>query len=316
MNNSPNLKLKTVCIIGLGKMGLYNDVDLNNNWIVDQTTTHTKAVYTSKELKLIELVDKNINKLNDISYINGLSKINTNYKLSKNSQSDFLIVSTPTETHLTLIKLITTMFPNSHILLEKPMGKNSAQALEIYRLVQKNNQKLYINYFRRYLPNLRNLLNSREFINRGNLLNVEINAYGSLRNIFSHFFDLLVYCQGRTILDNCVINKVESHANTKLFTDISSKVQYVLNGIGELENPCSMEMIFERYSVSFQQDGANIILKDQKNSNKQFFNIDKNLFSHYQSIVLNEISKDFSKPTNYFHILDCISIHKFIESIV
>lgn len=208
------------------------------------------------------------------------------------------------------------MFPNSQILLEKPMGINSAEAIEIYRLVQKNNQKLYVNYFRRYLPNLQNLFISKEFMNRGNLLKVEINAYGSLRNIFSHYIDLLVFCQGRKILDNCIINKIKSHKNTIYFTDASSEVQYVMNGIGELENPCTMEMVFQRCSISFEQDGANITLKDRNYGNVQSFNMDKNQFLHYQSIVLNELCKKFTKPAHYSHILDCISIHKFIENVI
>jgi predicted dehydrogenase len=69
--------------------------------------------------------------------------------------SDALNIVTPTITHFDIAKVLLTQ--RKHVLVEKPMTDNSAQAAELIQLAQKNNCVLQVGHIERFNPVLKYL---------------------------------------------------------------------------------------------------------------------------------------------------------------
>ncbi len=66
--------------------------------------------------------------------------------------SDALNIATPTTTHFDIAKQLLTA--GKHVLVEKPMTDNSAQAAELCELAQKNNLVLQVGHVERFNPDI------------------------------------------------------------------------------------------------------------------------------------------------------------------
>jgi predicted dehydrogenase len=101
--------------------------------------------------------------LNDAKQ-DGVKKTLTNYEqLLKDPQIDAVIIALPTHLHLDCAKKAAEA--KKHILLEKPMARNVADAKEILSVTQKNHVKLMIGYplrFNTIMCNLKTKLNNGE----------------------------------------------------------------------------------------------------------------------------------------------------------
>ena len=94
----------------------------------------------------------------------GVKKTFTSYEhLLEDPQIDAVIIALPTHLHLDCAKKAAEA--KKHILLEKPLARNVADAKEIISVVQKNHVKLMMGYhlrFNKLLGNLRNKIKSGE----------------------------------------------------------------------------------------------------------------------------------------------------------
>ena len=140
------MKKKTV-LIGLGNIGL--NYDLNERSIL----THSKSVSKSQKLKLIYGIDKS-DKQRRIFEKKYFIKTHSNLKKIKSlSDTNFVIISTPNQTHLKLISEILSLKNLKFILLEKPGGSNFKDFKKIMHLCKKKKINLFINYQRLYDAN-------------------------------------------------------------------------------------------------------------------------------------------------------------------
>lgn len=138
------VKLGVIGLGYIGKIHLRNGLRLANASIEAVADVSKRALNNAKK--------------------DGAKKTFTGYEqLLEDPQVDAVIIALPTYLHLDCAKKAAEA--KKHILLEKPIAKNVAEAKEIISVAQKNHVKLMIGYplrFNTLMCNLRNKINSGE----------------------------------------------------------------------------------------------------------------------------------------------------------
>jgi hypothetical protein len=309
------LKIPTA-IIGLGQVGLTYDFDEFGALIPNQIMTHCRSVSTSNFFKISYLIDSRSENVDTaLLHYGGIGFPSLEAAEGQDSPQ-LVIVSVPTPRHLEAVLDVTKKWTPSTYLIEKPFGSSSEEALQMQDILQAQGIKVYVNYFRRFLPNFISLKSSPLFQNRGKLHSVTINGYGTLKNIFSHFLDLLIFLEPslKWDLSNKLINSTE--IGNLSFKESNSEIHFEFNGVGLGVRECEMALVYEAILIKITSSGRCIeISNTRRDSAKVFFNINNNIFNSYQSIVLERIADEFILCKNNTSVEDAILIHRFIETI-
>lgn len=308
------MKIPTA-IIGLGNIGLTYDLNGLGQIKPNQVMTHCQSVSRSDFFAVKYLIDTSDAVTQMAVHLYGGVGIQSLTKETNGESPKFVIISVPTSLHLeTLLKVINRWNPCIY-LIEKPFGINSKEALKMAALLQSQDARVYINYVRRYLPNFLALKSSSVFQDRGRLNFVRITGYGTLENVFSHFFDLLLYLEGSTSLG--VSKKITTASGFGMlkFKDDSSGVQFELKGIGQSIRECEMTLVFDSISINITSNGRCIQVNGLQGNPLVDFNLDQSEFDSYQAIVLKKIQADYHLNQKNSCVEDAVLIHKFIESI-
>jgi predicted dehydrogenase len=307
------LKISTA-VIGLGKVGLTYDLDVRGNLLPDQVMTHCRAISLSDFFQLGYLVDPNF--LATQTAVNLYGGLASNSIHAKDSIGPaFVVVSVPTPNHLQIIEsIIETWSPDTY-LIEKPFGSSLNESRKIQELLRNQDARVYINYFRRYLPNFTSLKTSSIFQNRGKLLNVTINGYGTLLNIFSHFLDLIIYFESPSILGTSEKTKFSVESGSIRFIDPSTGISFELNGVGQSYLECEMTLRYENFEIFMFSNGRCLEISSLDRRSLETFELDVTTFSSYQTFVLKHIEEEFFLSRKNTSIDDAIRIHEFLESI-
>jgi predicted dehydrogenase len=305
----------TTAIIGLGKIGLKYDLDSNANWKPNQIMTHCRAVSKSKDFTLTYLIDSNIENLKLAASLFPDTPCLIEAEALKLPSPEFVIVSVPTEFHLEVVKKICENWRPRSLLVEKPFGINSFQAQEMHSLLSSALVTTYINYFRRHLPHIRQLLGLEILETAGNVKTITITGYGSLINIFSHFLDLGIFILGKECFG---VNRKEilfQVGDRVVFLDPITGIRFDLSGIGDNPQSCEMTIEFEELNLCILNNGQKI----------EIYNFDSKLiwasaceienFMSYQTEVLSQIVNNRNMSDHNKSIEDAIHVHKFIESV-
>ena len=113
----------------------------------------------------------------------------------KKLNPDLIVIATPLETHFKVTQEICkNNYRNKILIIEKPVGKNSFETRNIFKLAKKNNVKIYVNYIRQYQNDLIKLfkkIKSKKFDE------ININYNRGLRNNASHLICLLLNIYGK-----------------------------------------------------------------------------------------------------------------------
>jgi hypothetical protein len=300
-------------IIGLGKIGVLYDLQ-NNKLNKDQTFTHIGAITKSKYFRLGMLVEPNLETVLMMQKLFPNIRITSELVKGSCDKSDLVIISTPTYTHFKILYEVIDNFHPKVILIEKPFGSNYLESNQMLKVLKESGIKTYVNYFRRYLPHFNSLRSDRYFQSRGLLLKVKLTAYGSIANIFSHFFDLLAYLEGTHYLTNSKKDKLLKTTSSIQFIDTSVGVYYSLEGIGSSQINPYMKLEYENLTIIIHNNGRDICLLSSNNVILRNLNCPEEIFINYQLAVLNTIGLDWSGENNYEHVEQSVRIHSFIES--
>ena len=140
-------------LVGLGKIGYSYDADIDNNNVV---LTHFKAIRELASFSLVAIVESDPKKYQDVDEeFRSLVHADLN-ELKVSEQIDLVVVATPSETHLEVVKTALKLRPRV-ILLEKPVSNSLRDALEISELTLESGVQIFMNYQRNYHYELRNL---------------------------------------------------------------------------------------------------------------------------------------------------------------
>lgn len=304
----------STAIIGLGKVGLTYDLDSNGHLLPNQVMTHCRAISLSSFFEITCLVDSESRAIDTaMSHYEG-SGFKSVQEVAPR-QPELVIVSVPTSEQLQVIQAVTNSWDSTIFLIEKPFGNSLIESRKIRDLLLSRNAKVYVNYFRRYLPNFASLKTSSHFQGRGKLLKVTINAYGTLGNIFSHFLDLIIFLESSLILGKVEKTTFLDETDGTRFLDSTSGVQYILKGIGQTPNDCEVSLLYEHVVISIAANGRCVQINSLGGSSLAVFDIDLTTFYSYQSFVVKHIEEDFFLARNNTAMDDAIRIHEFIESV-
>jgi hypothetical protein len=308
------LKISTA-IIGLGKIGLTYDFDEIGSPRPDQVMTHCRAISKSDFFEISYLIDSQIEAIQmAVRHYGGVGFQSVGEAQSQESPK-LVVLSVPTPLHLETIKVIQEKWNPDVYLIEKPFGSSSDEARQIRNLLGSQDVNVYVNYFRRYLPNFISLVSSPFLRDRGILHSVTINAYGSLTNIFSHFLDLLICLESSFALGlNSKLTNSSSTENLR-FMDSVSGIDFELNGIGQDKRECEMTLVYSSIVIKMTSNGRCFEILDGQGNSIAVFRLDPSIFDSYQAIVLARIGEEFGAKTVNSSVEDAICIHEFIESI-
>jgi len=307
-------KVKTA-IVGLGKIGIFYDLNSDKSWKIHQTMSHTKAVIESLNFEVKYLVDENIEVLNQVKKLfPSIACLTLNEVLSL-PEPNLVIISTPTKSHLEVAQKISEKWFFCNYLVEKPVGSDSHECFKILGLLSHEENRVYINYFRRFLPHFDALKISNFFKTRGQLQKISINAYGTLTNNYSHFLDLATFLDGREILGLSKKKLILKEMGKISFIDVSTNVYFNFIDIDTSKDQCSMKLEYDNLIISITENGQIIELLKTDGAFLDQLDLGPELFNNYQSFVLDRINLDIKSFSAYSGGLDAIHVHKFIESI-
>ncbi len=302
-------------VVGLGKIGLTYDLDEQGQLKANQTMTHCRSIYNSNFFQLEYLIDPNPEAVQTAVGLYGGAGYQSLADALNEESPKLVVLSVPTDLHLETLQLITERWQPSLYLIEKPFGKNSQEASQMARALQKQNTNVFVNYMRRYLPNFVSLKSAALFKDRGALQSVKINGYGTLGNIFSHFFDLLLFLETSCSLGITKKKTSVLDLGSLIFTDPLTGVKYELNGVGQAPRNCEMTIAYESMTVYVTSNGRCIEVRDFQENFLQQFDLNETGFKSYQSAVLKEIAMNYSSVGLTSCVDDAILVHQFIESI-
>ena len=139
---------KKIALIGLGNIGMMYDYDKNSSY----TLTYATALQRSKKLDFIGAVDISKKKRELFEKKFKIKSFSTPKKLFEKIKPDIVVISTPTNKHLDIIKELIKLKKNLVFICEKPLTKNFNTIMKLESLVKKNKNKVYTNYMRLFDP--------------------------------------------------------------------------------------------------------------------------------------------------------------------
>lgn len=308
------MKISTA-IVGLGKIGLTYDLDEFGVAKPNQVMTHCRSVSESDFFKMSCLIDPQFDSVRLAVHQYGGVGFHSLVEAEAQDSPQLLILSVPTFCHLETLLDITEKWKPTAYLIEKPFGSSSSEARQMRDILKLQGAKVYVNYFRRYLPNFISLKSSAMFRNRGRLKSVAINGYGTLENIFSHFLDLLIFLESPSILGLSKKSKYSSDMENLRFDDDASGVHFELNGVGHGIRECNMTLAYDFVVIEMTLSGCCLKIHDLKEGSTELFNLGTSVFNSYQAFVLKRIEDEFSLVQKDSPMEDAIRIHEFLESI-
>jgi len=187
-------------LVGLGGIGMgYDDegAGLTDSPVLVRKTsrTHANAIQECDSMQLVGGVDPDSFKREvfEQRYRCGAWPSVAEVPLES---VDTVVIATPTSTHLPIALEVLSRFAPSGIICEKPLGFNAAQAIEIRWKCKKQGASLAVNYFRLYLPWVRDLQQEIRAGLRGRLLGGSVLYSHGLRRNGCHLLNLVIWLTG------------------------------------------------------------------------------------------------------------------------
>jgi hypothetical protein len=304
-----------VLLIGLGNIGIGYDV-FEGKLISGQTKTHAKAILDSSEFQLASIEDFSLEKLAYAHKIISATSGKGIQILSDVFVPDLAVIAVDTSQHLAVVESFAAS--PKILIIEKPAGSSSSECLRISAWGLQNSVQIFINYFRRYLScSVQTKLSLKE-MNTGAFLSAEINAYGSLLNIFSHFIDLGLFLTNRQIFCDCT-NKTKSVVGEYLFVVCEScNTTFRLGGIGKMKCDISMLLEFEFIEILITDNGKRIEVIDKAKRFSTLFECGFLEYENYQKVVYEKIGAMLrceEVDESYLGLEQAMKVHLFLESV-
>lgn len=192
----------SVGIIGLGNIGM--SLDNVNDPI--SFKTHLKAFYFSKKFEIDFVLDNNPKKLKfaEKNYP-GIKNFATDIR-EINVYPELIVLCSSESSNLQYFEILKNKI--NYFFVEKPFRLNNSKYYLSY------NDKVIINYYRKFLPfynKLRNQIKSNEF---GKIKSINIKYSKGIYNTLTHFIDLLLF-----LFDNSLVFKDLTRIDKNILID-------------------------------------------------------------------------------------------------
>ena len=194
---------KSAIIIGLGQIGMGYDYDQFDK---NKIFTHAHAIEKHSKFKLVGAVETSIKQKNRFMKRYALPLYNDPALAVKELKPDVVVISTPTQTHRSILLKVVNAYKPKIILCEKPLSYDLNEAKNMVKLCKEAGIELFVNYMRRVD---RGVLEIKKRIEIGEISTpIKANVWYSkgLLNNGSHFLDLLSFWLGKA-KSTLIINK-------------------------------------------------------------------------------------------------------------
>lgn len=306
--------MQDVVLLGLGNIGMGYDLS-PSGILLEQTMTHLKALDDSRFYSDCWVMDPEKSKLSLAEKFYPVRAVNNLNEIQPTNAIGLITIATSTQTHLEVLESLPDILIPKILLIEKPAGANSQECFRIAQWANSNSTLVFVNYFRRYFPKVKEARDFVSELNLGRLLSVSINSYGSLLNIFSHFMDLGLTVSGTHMFCSCPKSTFEEIESNLLLECTKCAVKYSFYGVGQSRITSHSKLIFEKYQIDIQRDGMEILVSLPNGDELVRFNTSEDDYLNYQLIVYSAIMSH-SAETQYLVGMDqAIEIHRFLESV-
>ncbi len=307
--------IKNAILLGLGKIGL--DYDLSpSGFFPNQTMTHLNALLKSDIYRICAVADVDSTKREFVRNFYFGPAVSDLKQLKVLGGIDLLTLATPTSTHLAVLRDLPANLVPKIILIEKPVGVNLTECIDIHDWASSNSVTVFVNYFRRHLPSVKQ---ARDYISQlelGSLCSVSVDSYGSMLNIFSHFMDLGMTLTNRKLYCGCPKSSLINNETKKSLVCNSCKVEYSFVGLHGPKKTSQSRICFENYSIDIHLDGMEVVITKSDGTKLVEFRTPESLYLNYQSLVYSDIGHRSEDWTYLIGLDQAIQIHKFVESMV
>jgi hypothetical protein len=151
------------------------------------------------------------------------------------------------------------------------------------------------------------------FNKRGKLLEVFISASGTLRNIYSHFIDLIFFLEGDSIINFENFYSLDERKNSTIVLKKNDKDFFIFKNLGSGSSNFSMKLSYENYVIDILNNGRVIKIYNDNEPSLGNFEIGLDEFNMYQKTVLEKIFSLLDKKYDNTQIDSALLVHKFID---
>ena len=241
-----------VMIFGLGRIAWKNDFLSTSK---NSKLTHYSNLKDRVLVAEIIGIDKDVSTVREFENNTG-SQGYANLELVK-EQIEFVVISTTTECHYETIKEIIQIAKPKFLVCEKPLGKNSQESKSIAEMCSQRDIKLFVPYFRRYMPafkELKTIINNKIY---GNVEEVIVEYGQDLRRNGCHFLNLADYLLSE--LDVNTITIIENSTSNPSWT-MRDKNGAVIKFIGLSTTPRigEVKIVMQRGLIQVSNGGSTI----------------------------------------------------------
>lgn len=312
---SKNFKMNSVMLVGLGNIGIGYDIH-DGGFMCGQTMTHAKALLESGDFELTDFTDHSVERLATARKIIQSTKMYKVKSYTDLEKPDLVVIAVSTSQHASVVRSLSN--PPKILILEKPAGSDSIECSKISSWAEENGVQIFVNYFRRYLSSSVNARFYFNLLQAGRFLSAEIDAYGTLLNIHSHFIDLGLFLTNQRIFCDCA-NKLISQTKDGVVASCGfCKVFFHLRGVGGLKKSMSMSLKFENVEILVRDDGKSISIMDKITNVATMFECELSEYKNYQKIVYEKIGSMIKLGKTeecYLGLVNANLVHQFLESV-
>lgn len=306
--------MQEVVLIGLGNIGMGYDLS-SSGILLEQTMSHLKALTNSEVFSVCGVMDTDYSKLILAEKFYSVKAVSDLTEVQPKNEIGLLTIATSTHTHLEVLKSLPQNLIPQILLVEKPAGASSRECYQIAQWANSNSILIFVNYFRRYLPKVKDARDFVAGLNLGRLISVSINSYGSLINIFSHFMDLGLTVSSAHLFCSCPKSNYKKTESGLLLECTNCGVRYLFYGIGLERITSKSKICFENFHIEIDSDGMVILISKPNGDKLVCFQTSENDYVNYQQFVYSAILR-YSTDTQYLAgMSQAIEIHEFIESL-
>ncbi len=291
--------IRTVLLIGLGKIGFGYDAELNpKNFIL----SHARACSIHDNFELIGGVDINAIQCDKFKNLYGCEVYPDIRTALSSLKPNLIIIASPTETHFENIQQIFKYYSPDSILCEKPLSYNADEADEILRLCKINRTKLFVNYHRRSDVGVQTIKKMLVDLPKEEIVKGFCWYSKGIFNNGSHFLNLLQYWLG-AVLEFSIIQKNRHWLGIDPEPDVFFQFEkgsiVFLSAKEENYSHYTIELVLSSGRLRYDQGGKKIFWQEKKN--------DLNLPGY--TFLSNEIT-EIANGLNFsqFNVLNQVSL--------
>ena len=276
------------------------DFEVDNNGVC---LTHVKALLTHPNYELVAGVDPSLIKRKAFeNKFNAPAYNSINDCLDNIEHVDFAIISATSNIHQPVFENLAQRGVKN-ILCEKPVGLSLIESQSILEISKKNKVNTFVNYIRRYDPEIIKLKVSLDDKELGDIKKIKVYYSGDYYNNASHFIDLMLYFINDYVKVKVFNMRQKSNPDFLVYHKNNIVSHYIgLNGNNyEL---LEMDIICANGRIRIENGGRNISLQSVH---------DDDLFLGYK--VLKDLDNHINSCLNkiQFHVLESIKESIFFK---